>query len=78
MALTAMTLADGTPAVGFTCTPAAAATGADITEFGGWRAFLAGIPRDAEVTRSGPPGQIVNTANTMRTTPRNRAERQYS
>lgn len=44
MALTAMTLAGGTPAVGFTCTPAAAATGADITEFGGWRAFLAGIP----------------------------------
>lgn len=44
MALTAMTLADGTRAVGFTCTPAAAAAGADITEFGGWRAFLAGVP----------------------------------
>ncbi|RVW02729.1 allophanate hydrolase [Rhodococcus xishaensis] len=44
MALTAMTLADGTTAVGFTCTPAAAAAGVDITEFGGWRAFLAGAP----------------------------------
>lgn len=44
MALTAMTLVDGTRAVGFTCTPAAAATGVDITEFGGWRAFLAGVP----------------------------------
>jgi len=42
MALTAMTLADGTAAVGFTCTPAAAASGVDITEFGGWRSFLAG------------------------------------
>lgn len=42
MALTAMTLADGTHAVGFTCTPAAAADGVDITAFGGWRAFLAG------------------------------------
>jgi len=42
MALTAMTLSDGTAAVGFTCTPVAAATGVDITEFGGWRSFLAG------------------------------------
>ncbi|WP_430331718.1 allophanate hydrolase [Rhodococcus sp. ACT016] len=42
MALTAMTLADGTTAVGFTCTPAAAATGVDITDFGGWRSFLSG------------------------------------
>lgn len=42
MALTAMTLADGTAAVGFTCTPAAAASGVDITDFGGWRAFLVG------------------------------------
>ncbi|PTR22839.1 allophanate hydrolase [Rhodococcus sp. OK519] len=44
MALTAMTLADDTRAVGFTCTPAAAAAGVDITEFGGWRAFIAGVP----------------------------------
>ncbi|QCQ90397.1 allophanate hydrolase [Rhodococcus sp. SGAir0479] len=42
MALTEMTLADGTRAVGFTCTPAAAAHGVDITAFGGWRAYLAG------------------------------------
>ncbi|RDI15670.1 allophanate hydrolase [Rhodococcus sp. AG1013] len=44
MALTSMTLAGGTVAVGFTCTPAAAAAGVDITEFGGWRAFLGGVP----------------------------------
>ncbi len=61
------------PAVGFTCTPAAAATGADITEFGGWRASSRHPRVTPRYARSGPPGQIVNTANTMRTTPRNRA-----
>lgn len=44
MALTAITLSDGTPVIGFTCTPASAAVGEDITEFGGWRAFLGRVP----------------------------------
>ncbi len=50
MALTAITLSDGTPVIGFTCTPASAAAGEDITEFGGWRAFLGRVPRDVTLT----------------------------
>ncbi|QBJ97846.1 allophanate hydrolase [Rhodococcus sp. ABRD24] len=42
MALTSTTLNDGTTAVGFTCTPAAALDGVDITEFGGWLGYLEG------------------------------------
>ncbi|MBX3313921.1 MAG: allophanate hydrolase [Actinobacteria bacterium] len=41
MTLTDVELADGTHVVGFGCTPDAAASGVDITDHGGWPAYLA-------------------------------------
>ncbi|MBL1076853.1 allophanate hydrolase [Nocardia sp. 2] len=41
MALTAIELEDGRTVVGFTATHDATATATDITEFGGWKAYLA-------------------------------------
>ncbi|WP_067845243.1 allophanate hydrolase [Nocardia lijiangensis] len=40
MALTSIELADGRSVVGFACTYDAALTATDITEFGGWKAYL--------------------------------------
>lgn len=40
MALTAIELEDGRGVIGFTATHDATATAADITEYGGWRAYL--------------------------------------
>lgn len=40
MALGRVTLADGTDATGFLCEPAALTGAADITSYGGWRAYL--------------------------------------
>jgi len=40
MALTSVELADGRSVVGFGCTHEAAADAVDITEFGGWKAYL--------------------------------------
>ena len=41
MALGQVRLADGTACTGFLCEPAALASSADITAYGGWRAYLA-------------------------------------
>ncbi|MGP9723877.1 allophanate hydrolase [Corynebacterium sp. AOP40-9SA-29] len=41
MALGQVTLADGRSVTGFTCQPAAVEGAADISEFGGWRGYLA-------------------------------------
>jgi allophanate hydrolase len=41
MALGRVGLADGTTAPGFLCEPEAVDSAADITTYGGWRAFLA-------------------------------------
>jgi allophanate hydrolase len=45
MALGPVDLEDGATHVGFLCEPAATAGCADITGFGGWREYLAGVDR---------------------------------
>jgi len=45
MSLGAIQLADGTSAIGFQCDPVAAAAGTDISDYGGWEAYLASSPR---------------------------------
>lgn len=40
MALTAVELSDGRSVIGFACTYDAALAATDITEFGGWKAYL--------------------------------------
>jgi allophanate hydrolase len=44
MALGQVELADGTSVVGFQCEAIAVAEARDITDFGGWRAYLASLP----------------------------------
>jgi len=41
MALGPVTLSDGSVVVGFTCAPAAIAGAGEISEFGGWRSYIA-------------------------------------
>lgn len=41
MALGAVELADGRTVTGFSCALEAAVAGTDITEYGGWKAYLA-------------------------------------
>lgn len=41
MALGSITLTDGTELPGFLCEPSALTDAEDITEYGGWRAYLA-------------------------------------
>ena len=50
MAIGNVTLADGAEVKGFVCEPAALAGAAEITEFGGWRAYLAA--RNGEAART--------------------------
>ena len=38
-----VTLADGSEVTGFLCEPHVTKTARDITEFGGWRAYLASL-----------------------------------